>query len=104
MTGRIADFILKRGGSAYLTEGGCREDGTHYTKVGDIPANTECALVLGGDGTILQAAQDLADFDFPIFGINLGTLGFWQKPKWQNLMERWENCLRGIYNQRADDA
>lgn len=97
ITGRIADFILRRGGSAYLTRGECREDGTHYTKVEDIPADTQCALVLGGDGTILQAAQDLADFDFPIFGINLGTLGFLAETEVAELDGALEKLFAGEY-------
>lgn len=97
ITGRIADFILRRGGSAYLTRGGCREDGTHYTEVEDIPADTQCALVLGGDGTILQAAQDLADFNFPIFGINLGTLGFLAETEMAELDGALEKLFAGEY-------
>ena len=36
----------------------------------------ECAIVLGGDGTLLQAARDVVDRELPLFGINMGTLGY----------------------------
>lgn len=41
-----------------------------------IPSGVECAIVLGGDGTIIQTANDLMKHDIPILGVNLGTLGF----------------------------
>lgn len=37
---------------------------------------TDCALVLGGDGTMLRAARNMMDSDIPLVGINLGTLGY----------------------------
>jgi len=39
-------------------------------------ADAELVVALGGDGTILKAAHLLAGADVPIFGVNLGRLGF----------------------------
>jgi len=46
-----------------------------------IPADSfsrhaDLAAVIGGDGTMLHALARLGDFDKPVAGINIGTLGF----------------------------
>ena len=50
--------------------------GNPYTDPEDVPGDTECVITLGGDGTLIQAARDLAGRDLPMIGINLGGLGY----------------------------
>jgi NAD+ kinase len=56
----------------------------------DSPDGAEIAIVLGGDGTILRAAQLVRGFDIPILGVNLGSVGFMaeiHKPQTLSLVE-----------------
>ena len=46
------------------------------TQLFDIGSNVEIAIVLGGDGTILRAAELVREQNTPILGINLGHVGF----------------------------
>ena len=41
-----------------------------------VPSDADIMLVLGGDGTVLQAARETIHFHIPMIGVNLGTLGF----------------------------
>ena len=41
-----------------------------------IPSNVDLCIVLGGDGTLLEAAGFLPHDRIPVFGINIGTLGY----------------------------
>ena len=60
----------------YHTDKRVRERTGLYTDVAQIPEDVDCILVLGGDGTLLQAARDIIQRDIPLLGINLGTLGY----------------------------
>lgn len=50
-------------------------------------------VVLGGDGAMLRALHQFTDIDLPIYGLNLGTLGFLlNEYKQKNLCERIEKA------------
>ena len=42
----------------------------------EIPGNADFIVVFGGDGTILSVARMIGDYETPLLGVNLGTLGF----------------------------
>lgn len=42
----------------------------------DMRANCDLIIVVGGDGTLLDAARMLSGVDIPLIGVNLGRLGF----------------------------
>jgi NAD+ kinase len=49
-----------------------------YTAAGldQIGQQADVAVSIGGDGTLLSAARKLINYEIPLFGINLGRLGF----------------------------
>lgn len=58
----------------------------------------DLAVVVGGDGTLLGAARDLAAFDVPLVGINLGRLGFLADVSPDTLEVALERILLGEFN------
>jgi NAD+ kinase len=56
---------------------------------------TELILSIGGDGTILRAAQVVIGTDIPVTGINLGNLGFMTELKTDELTTRLPELLQG---------
>ena len=77
VTEQIAEYLRKNGCVCHLQQEQKKAgDSYHYTNPELIPEDTECIIVLGGDGTMLQGARDVVHKNIPLFGINLGTLGF----------------------------
>lgn len=75
------DYRITREIQAYIEQHGKRcilaeEDADGFILPGTVPRDIDCGIVLGGDGTLIRAARELAEYDFPLIGINLGTLGF----------------------------
>ena len=54
-------------------------------------------LTFGGDGTFLIGARIAVEYDIPLMGINLGTVGFLTEEEPEHLHECLEAILRGDY-------
>ena len=47
-----------------------------YSSLDNLPDSASLLIVMGGDGTILKCARHASRFDIPVFGFNMGRLGF----------------------------
>jgi NAD+ kinase len=63
-----------------------------------IPDDIDCAIVLGGDGTIIQTANDLMTYNIPIVGVNMGTLGFLAEIEEHHVPEALERLFQDDYH------
>ena len=57
--------------------------------------STSLIITVGGDGTILRAAQQAAPLEIPILGINLGRVGFMTELGAEEALERIEEYING---------
>ena len=64
-----------------------------YTNANLIPDDTECILVVGGDGTLLQAARDMIERNIPLLGVNKGTLGYLAEVDGDNMEEALDRLI-----------
>jgi len=72
-------------------------DGYSCHSVHAIGKQADVAIVLGGDGTMLGIARELAPFRVPLIGINHGRLGFMTDIALDRMAETLVPMLRGAY-------
>ncbi len=93
----IREYLEARGKTCIVDVGTAGPCGEGYTYKGLVGAHIDCIIVLGGDGTLLQAAMDLAGRDIPFLGINLGTLGFLAEVNRAGIVESLEKLIKDEY-------
>lgn len=62
-----------------------------------VDEDVDIVAVLGGDGTLLSAARRVGSSGIPIFGINLGGLGFLTTSPLSELLPSLEHIISGDY-------
>ena len=103
---RLAEYLYERGVSVFIE----RETAEHIGKkvdlsrwvtcgFNDIGAHADLAIVLGGDGTMLNAARRLARYCVPLVGVNQGRLGFMTDIARDDLLTCMDDLLDGRFAQ-----
>lgn len=68
-----------------------------YTNAEVMPDDVDCIIVLGGDGTLIQAARDLNERNIPLLGVNIGTLGYLTDTDMNNVYDTLNNLIDDKY-------
>ena len=93
----IKAYLEKRGKRCVVDAGNAEELQEGYTDKTKVDADVDCVIVLGGDGTMLQAAVDLSEREIPFLGINLGTLGFLAEVNVSDIEAALDRLIAGEY-------
>ena len=64
------------------------------------PEQVELIIVVGGDGTILRAARELAHWNIPLLGINVGHKGFLAEIEVEQMDRYLQYVVAGNYGYR----
>ncbi|MYM29817.1 NAD kinase [Duganella sp. CY15W] len=100
--GTVVDF-LRQGGYEVVFE---EQTAAHLSpafrelrvmNAAEIGANCDAAVVMGGDGTMLGIARQLAPFNVPLIGINQGRLGFMTDIPLDGMQDALARILSGSY-------
>ena len=96
----IQQYLEKKGKICYIqsNEAGDNGGAYKYTDASRVPDDVECVLVIGGDGTLLQAARDLVERQLPLLGINMGTLGYLAEIDRKSICPALEKLITGEYS------
>ena len=72
----IKTYLEAKGAACRLNNPYQKGRESTHTDSGQVPGDTECIITIGGDGTLIQAARDLAGRCIPMVGVNRGHLGY----------------------------
>ncbi|MBL4762821.1 MAG: NAD(+) kinase [Gammaproteobacteria bacterium] len=93
---QLIDFLLGRDLRVLMEKSEFHDNG-HAESVNRniIAEQSDLVIILGGDGTFLNAARSLVDKNVPLMGINLGRLGFLVDVSPKEMLRRLEEILTG---------
>ena len=97
LTKSIINWIEKNNANPMLTKQTSAVLGHNINgyNVEEVYEKSDFVIVLGGDGTILQVAREIANFETPILGINLGHVGFLAEVDVKDIYKSLDIVLKG---------
>jgi len=97
---KLADFLKQRGVGVLidkLTGAHIRNSPYPIHELQELGSRADLAIVLGGDGTMLNIARTLAPYDVALVGVNQGRLGFLTDISLDTMYETISGILDGQY-------
>lgn len=77
LAGEIADFLIKENIETFLDSPLVKKVNKYHNLAKDLQdMDVDIIIAIGGDGTILRTQSFIDGKNIPIFGINMGTVGF----------------------------
>ena len=98
----LSDFLVGRNLEVYLDRVTAELDLDLPHDVLDrqvLGQTVDLAVIVGGDGTLLNAARSLFTYDVPLLGVNLGRLGFLTDISPEDLEQKLEQIFAGEYDE-----
>lgn len=93
ITNQIMNLLKSAGKECIL----CKKDENKKIIRDSVPAEIGCAIVIGGDGSLIEVARMLWKREVPILGINMGTLGYLTEVEVTHIDEAFQQMLKGDY-------
>jgi len=96
----IADYLKCHGKECGYQDDhtAAKDSGYRFTHPDLVPEDVEGVIVLGGDGTVIQAARDLARRDVAFLGVNMGTLGYLTEVEAKECRSALDSLMNGEYH------
>lgn len=98
----LAGYLQQIGTEIRLDEGiaGLLGDSDHpvLTRT-ELASTCDLAIIVGGDGTLLNAARSLAEADTAVLGVNLGRLGFLVDVSPDEMTHQLDRIMAGNFSQ-----
>ena len=98
VSNEIIEYIRSKGAEAYNLmdhyDPSVRFEDLDYNQ---IPDDTDCIIVLGGDGTLIRVVRRTRKSSIPLIGVNMGTLGYLCELDRENMYQAIDKLLEGNY-------
>jgi len=97
---KLAEFLLRRGHDVVVTPHTaefCHLTDLPCAPLSEIAGEIDLAIVMGGDGTMLNIARTLVDHRVPLIGVNQGRVGFLADVPVNAMLPMLEAMLSGEY-------
>jgi len=85
VTNNLAARLIDFGGEVYIDEGLEGIECDAVKRYVSFPNDAELIIVVGGDGSILDASVTAIKYDIPLLGVNLGKVGYLSEVEPDNL-------------------